>query len=44
MAEIKVLIVEDELVTMELIREVLQSRGYAVTDAAANGDDALASI
>nr|HPN11629.1 PAS domain S-box protein [Spirochaetota bacterium] len=34
----------DELVTMELIREVLQSRGYAVTDAAANGDDALASI
>ena len=44
MADRNILIVEDELVTVELIREVIESRGYAITDAVTNGSDALQSI
>ena len=44
MADVKILIVEDELVTVELIRDVLQNRGYSIVGDAANGDEALALI
>ena len=37
-----ILIVEDELITVESIRDVLESRGYSIIGDVTNGDDALA--
>jgi two-component system, cell cycle response regulator DivK len=39
----EILVVEDNSVNRELIREILESRGYSVTEAE-NGEEALASL
>ncbi len=44
MADVKILIVEDELITVEVIRGVLEGRGYLVTGSADNGRKALELI
>ncbi|HOT45810.1 MAG TPA: PAS domain S-box protein [Spirochaetota bacterium] len=41
MKDVKVFIVEDELVTAEMIRDVLTGRGYHIAGSAAEGGDAL---
>jgi PAS domain S-box-containing protein len=44
MQNMKVLIVEDELVTVELIRDVLSGHGYNIVGSAAEGKEALELI
>ncbi len=41
MADVKILIVEDELITVELLRSVLEGRGYLITGSADSGPNAL---
>lgn len=44
MSEIKILVVEDEVITSEVIAEQLEVLGYTVTDTAASGNAAIASV
>src|SRR3990172_5426119 len=44
MVQTKVMIVEDELLTVELIQQYLTSRGYDIVAAVSNGDDALREL
>ena len=44
MQDLKILIVEDELITIELIRDVLESRGYNIVGSVDRGRDALGLI
>ena len=44
MSKTKILVVEDEVITAEVIADQLEQLGYSVTDTVSNGTEALASI